>query len=99
MITAERAQKFANIATSAIRLGTSLIGRSQVRLPMRIVFVVFGVLVLLAGTVFALQGAGYIPGSFMSNNPPWIWIGSITAMVGLAILAFGIRFSRAVKHA
>src|SRR3989442_15466373 len=33
MITAERAQKFANIATSAIRLGTSLIGRSQVRLP------------------------------------------------------------------
>ncbi len=68
-------------------------------IAMRIVFVVFGVLVLLAGTVFALQGAGYIPGSFMSNNPPWIWIGSITAMVGLAILAFGIRFSRAVKHA
>ncbi|TLZ84765.1 MAG: hypothetical protein E6K02_10015 [Methanobacteriota archaeon] len=66
---------------------------------MRIVFVVFGVLVLLAGTVFALQGAGYIPGSFMSNNPPWIWIGSITAIVGLAILAFGIRSSRAVKHA
>ncbi|HEX9567004.1 MAG TPA: hypothetical protein VGA48_05340 [Thermoplasmata archaeon] len=57
---------------------------------MRIVLVVFGVLVLLAGSVWTLQGAGFIPGSFMSNNPTWIWFGTITAVVGLGILAFGI---------
>src|SRR3989442_5553090 len=58
---------------------------------MRIVLVVFGVLVLLAGSVWTLQGAGFIPGSFMSNNPTWIWFGTITAVVGLGVFAFGIR--------
>src|SRR2546426_10971324 len=42
---------------------------------MRLIAVVFGVLITLAGIVWALQGLGVIPGSFMSNNPPWIWIG------------------------
>ena len=63
----------------------------------RIILVVFGVLVSLSGTVWALQGAGYIRGSFMSNNPTWIWIGIITAFVGLGIFALGIRTGRAAK--
>ncbi len=65
---------------------------------MRIILVVLGVLVSLAGAVWALQGAGFLLGSFMSNDPNWIWIGSITAIAGLGIFAFGIRSSRAVKH-
>ena len=66
---------------------------------MRIILVVLGVLVALAGTVWALQGAGFILGSFMSNDPTWIWIGAVTALVGLGILAFGIRSRRSAKHA
>ncbi len=66
---------------------------------MRIVLVVLGVLVSLAGAVWALQGAGFILGSFMSNDPNWIWIGAITAFFGLGILAFGIRSGRTAKHA
>src|SRR2546427_7202676 len=42
---------------------------------MRLIAVVFGVLITLAGIVWGLQGLGVIPGSFMSNNPSWIWIG------------------------
>jgi len=65
---------------------------------MRIVFVVFGVLILLAGAVWALQGAGFIPGSFMSNDPTWLWIGAITAVLGLGVLTFGIWSRRTPKH-
>ena len=66
---------------------------------MRIILVVLGVLVALAGAVWALQGAGFIPGSFMSNDPTWIWIGAVTALMGVGILAFGIRSHRTAKHA
>src|SRR5882762_7360496 len=44
-----------------------------------------------AGTVWALQGVGVILGSFMSNNPTWIWIGAVTAVIGLGLAAFGLR--------
>ena len=66
---------------------------------MRIILVVLGVLVALAGAVWALQGAGFILGSFMSNDPTWTWIGAVTALAGLGILAFGIRSRRTAKHA
>ncbi len=65
---------------------------------MRIVFVVLGVLILLAGGVWALQGGGFIPGSFMSNDPTWLWIGAITAVLGLGVLTFGIWSRRTPKH-
>ena len=66
---------------------------------MRTILVVLGVLASLAGAVWALQGAGFILGSFMSNDPTWIWIGAVTAIIGLAILAVGIRSGRTAKHA
>jgi len=48
---------------------------------------VIGVLVVLVGVVFAGQGLGYIPGSFMTGDVHWFWIGGGTVVVGLAILA------------
>jgi len=59
--------------------------------------VVFGILLALAGLVWALQGVGLILGSFMSNDPLWIWIGTGTVLVGLALLVFGLR-SRPAKN-
>ena len=46
-----------------------------------------GVLVLLVGAVFAGQGLGYIPGSFMTGDMKWFWIGGVMVVAGLAILA------------
>ena len=44
-----------------------------------------GALVLLAGAVFAGQGLGYIPGSFMTGDIHWFWIGSGMIVAGLAL--------------
>jgi hypothetical protein len=51
----------------------------------RIGLVVIGALVLLAGAVFAGQGLGYIPGSVMTGDIKWFWIGSGMVIVGLAL--------------
>jgi uncharacterized membrane protein len=55
----------------------------------RVAIGVFGVLVVLTGAVFAGQGLGYIPGSVMTNDPHWFWIGSAMVVVGLALGAAG----------
>ena len=50
---------------------------------------ILGVLILLAGAVFAGQGLGFIPGSYMSGDIKWFWIGSVMVVVGLALGAAG----------
>jgi LPXTG-motif cell wall-anchored protein len=58
---------------------------------------VVGVLVLLAGAVFAGQGLGYIPGSYMTGDIKWFWIGGGMVVVGLGLGAFGfVRRRKAV---
>jgi hypothetical protein len=51
---------------------------------------IVGVLVLLIGAVFAGQGLGKIPGSFMSGDVRWFWIGSVMVVIGLALGAVGL---------
>jgi hypothetical protein len=48
---------------------------------------IVGALVLLVGAVFAGQGLGYIPGSVMTGDIKWFWIGGAMVVVGLAALA------------
>jgi hypothetical protein len=50
-----------------------------------------GVVLLLLGSVFALQGYGTLGGSAMSNNSFWLYAGSLIALVGLVIIALGVR--------
>jgi hypothetical protein len=53
-----------------------------------------GVVLAIAGAVWALQGFGVIGGSFMSGNSVWAIIGPIVAVAGLALVALGIRRAR-----
>ena len=48
---------------------------------------IVGALVLLVGAVFAGQGLGYIPGSIMTGDIKWFWIGGAMVVVGLSALA------------
>jgi hypothetical protein len=50
---------------------------------------IVGLLILLAGAVFAGQGLGFIPGSVMTGDIKWFWIGGVMVVVGLALGAAG----------
>jgi hypothetical protein len=56
--------------------------------------VTVGLLLLLAGGVFAGQGLGYIPGSFMTGDIKWFWIGSAMVIVGLGLGVAGVATGR-----
>ncbi|MDR2987665.1 MAG: hypothetical protein LBV34_22795 [Nocardiopsaceae bacterium] len=56
-----------------------------------------GVVVTIAGVIWALQGFGVIGGSFMSGNSVWAVIGPIVAVVGLLVTGLGIRRARSAS--
>ena len=58
---------------------------------MRAFGLIIGVLAILAGAVWALQGLGVIPGSFMSSNPTWVVIGLVTLVVGVVLVILSRR--------
>jgi hypothetical protein len=53
-----------------------------------------GALVTVAGVVFALQGLGYIGGSSMTGTTRWAVLGPLIAILGLAMVAAGLRARR-----
>jgi hypothetical protein len=58
---------------------------------MRILLVAAGLLITLAGAIFALQGVGVIGGSFMSGTTTWAVAGPVIALAGLALIVLGLR--------
>jgi len=58
---------------------------------MRIGSLIVGAIAVLVGAVWILQGAGVLPGSFMTGQRMWLYIGIIVAIVGLALAYNGIR--------
>lgn len=60
---------------------------------MRSVGIVVGVIILLAGIVWTLQGFNILHGSVMSGSTLWAVIGPIVAILGLALL-FGVGMRR-----
>lgn len=56
-----------------------------------VLLVVVGVVLTVAGVIWALQGFGVIGGSFMSGDSVFAIIGPLVALLGLAIAAIGLR--------
>ena len=52
---------------------------------------VAGVLLILVGLVWILQGINVLPGSFMTGQTKWAVIGVITALIGIALLVLARR--------
>ncbi|MGO8949259.1 MAG: hypothetical protein ACLQUY_16740 [Ktedonobacterales bacterium] len=61
---------------------------------MRIVGVVIGILALIAGIIFTLQGVNILGGSSMSGQTMWAIIGPIVVIVGLVLLAVSLLGGR-----
>ena len=57
--------------------------------------VILGVIVLLMGCAWALQGAYVLPATFM-RGPSWVAIGGAVAVVGMTLAVFGWR--RSPRH-
>lgn len=53
---------------------------------MKIVKTIVGVVMLLAGAVWTLQGANILGGSVMSGQSQWLYIGIVVGLAGLALL-------------
>ncbi len=58
---------------------------------MRTGSLVLGLIGILVGAVWILQGAGLLPGSFMTGQTMWLIIGIVVAIIGLALAYNGIR--------
>jgi hypothetical protein len=61
---------------------------------MRILLNVVGVLALLIGGVWVLQGINVLLGSFMSGQPKWAMIGGVLFVIGIALLFLANRHQR-----
>ena len=51
---------------------------------------VLGILLVIFGSVFALQGDGVLGGSAMSNNSFWLYAGSVIAVIGVVIAGLAL---------
>jgi hypothetical protein len=57
----------------------------------RIGSLIVGAIAILIGAVWILQGAGMLPGSFMTGQRIWLVIGIVVAIVGLVLAVNGFR--------
>jgi hypothetical protein len=58
---------------------------------MRLIRNLLALLVLAIGVLWSLQGAGLVGGSFMTGQSQWLYIGIVTALIGLAGLIWANR--------
>lgn len=58
---------------------------------MRIALKVLGILMVLMGGVWILQGINVLPGSFMTGQMKWTAYGAVAVIVGAALLVASTR--------
>ena len=58
---------------------------------LNIVLSIVGVLAILVGVVWFLQGINVLPGSFMTGQPQWAVYGTFAAIIGVVLLVVANR--------
>ncbi|MEU4528947.1 hypothetical protein AB0F49_12025 [Micromonospora ureilytica] len=53
-----------------------------------------GLLAVVIGAVWTVQGLGYVSGSVMTDQKIWAVVGPIVALAGLVVLWLGLRSRR-----
>lgn len=61
----------------------------------KVLLVGVGLVLLLAGVIFTLQGSGAMGGSAMSGVTFWAIAGPVIALVGLVLAILGLRGAHA----
>lgn len=57
----------------------------------RTISIIFGIIALLVGGLWIGQGLNMIPGSVMTGNRMWFYIGVVVAILGLLVVIAGLR--------
>ena len=57
----------------------------------KIALIVVGVIALLTGLVWVGQGLNLIPGSVMTGDRTWFYIGAVVGVVGVVLVVLGWR--------
>ena len=52
---------------------------------------ILGILLILAGGTFFLQGINVLPGSYMTGDPKWAAIGGAMVMIAIGLLFWAFR--------
>jgi uncharacterized membrane protein YidH (DUF202 family) len=60
----------------------------------RTVLTVVGIVAVLVGAVWIGQGANLIPGSFMTGDKTWFYVGIVVLVLGVVLLLAGLRRPR-----
>jgi len=58
---------------------------------MKTILNIIGVLLVLAGGVFFLQGINVLPGSYMTGDPQWAINGGIMIVVAIVLMLWASR--------
>jgi hypothetical protein len=58
---------------------------------------VLGVVLVLVGALWVLQGIGIAKGSFMTDHAQWAFIGAAVIVVGVALVAVRVRGARGTE--
>lgn len=61
---------------------------------MRVLITILGVLLIVIGAVWILQGINVLPGSFMTGDIHWAIYGAIAVVVGIILIAAARRKKR-----
>ncbi len=57
----------------------------------RFLYVVVGVLLVLVGVIWTLQGLGYVTGSETTGERAWVFVGAAVALLGVLTFWRGLR--------
>jgi hypothetical protein len=63
-------------------------------LTMRIVLQIVGVVLVIFGCIWFLQGVNVLPGSFMTGQIQWAVYGGVAVLVGIALLFAAKKLAR-----
>ncbi|MDB5428737.1 MAG: hypothetical protein JWR47_3224 [Phenylobacterium sp.] len=55
------------------------------------VLTILGVLMILMGGIWTLQGFNILPGSFMTGDLKWAIYGSVLSLAGIALIVWSRR--------
>jgi len=58
---------------------------------MKTTLYIFGILIILSGGVWVLQGTNILPGSYMTGDPQWTINGVIAIVIGTGLILLGRR--------